>query len=201
MVRSRTKQPLQEAFGAALRELHARYEQRRGRSYSHEAIARLVLADHAAKSGPPLSLAGVTLWRLEQGQVTNPNVLVLRALSAFYGVPELTLQRILEVNRARPDLVSLDGPRLLEDTANALAVNAQAGGQHTEPDTDSGNFIAACVYAATRLITTSEELAELAQTLLLAATGGQASGVSEHAAQRHTGHRKTRRKPARGNGA
>lgn len=128
MAKSRTKRPLVRAFGGALKALHSRFEQQRGRDFSHEAVARLVNAH-----GPHLSMSGPTLWRWEEGQVESPDPLILGALAHIYGADSSALLRVLDANRRDPSLREGDGDTILQGGGDARTTASAELSSHSGP--------------------------------------------------------------------
>lgn len=185
MPESRTKNPLYGAFGGTLKRLRERFARQRGRDFSHEAIAILV-AGRLKKLGPDLTFSGPTLSRWEAGQVGNPDPLALRELAAIYDTTFAALTRVLLANR--------ENPRLHERTAFALLEAADdIPASNPEPSPTESTFTDLAVETAARLITASDELAQLAERLLHQASRRQAPASGDSPTARDAGHRKTRR--------
>ena len=166
------------AFGGVLKALH----QRRHRTLSHEALARLVQAEN-----PACTIGGPTLWRWENGEVDSPDPLVLRQLARIYDVEYSGLLAVLEANRVNERLTAEDGQRILEAHGTA------AGGAEatTAADRDGAAMLTPEDIAdtAATLIDIGERLHGLAESLL----GRQAAALSAVPSARHETDRARRR--------
>lgn len=187
MAQSRTHLPLLRAFGAALKELHARYDQQRGQKFSHAALAQHVTA-RLQKLGSALSISGPTLHRWEAGQAWNPSPLALRELAGLYGITFSTLAGVLFKNCEQPNLTDQDGLRLLVEAAQHERLPEDS------TDTQRPWLLTGqnAVSVVARLITASEDLAALADSILHTTTGGQIATPRDSSTTRDAHHRKTR---------
>lgn len=181
MAEPRGRKPVYPGFGSFLRELRQQHGLRHGKKFTLPMIAR-----ELARRGFRVQKALLSEW--ERGTIKKPNPGILVGLAEIYGLPSDAIIRnfVAEQIRESTPEVSL---RFLSDRT------PETPDARLEDHPPLDRLDAAAIQAAGRIITLSEELTTLANTILFAASGGQTPALSHTPPTRHAGHRKTGRKP------